>query len=225
MDDSSDKSGSGGMQPAHAPRRRRVLAAAAIAGLAGAVALAIEPLPRLRPGSVARHPKHFPLLVARRAAPRELWVTRPEAQEQVRAVYWADGALQPEGYRALEHIFRDITEGVRHPIAIDLLDLNFAMQGALHSILPPQPIVLFSGFRTARSSARVGGANPDIHGLGLADDFILPGLGFEDNLRLARLFQVGGLGVYPARGSLHKDVGPLRSWVDATPAPQGRGAP
>jgi uncharacterized protein YcbK (DUF882 family) len=175
------------------PRRRRLLAATACAAsLAASTAFGRN---------------------TSRAAPRQLWVTRPEAQETVRTTYWADGALQPDGYRALEHIFRDIHAGVRHPISVALLHLNAAMQSAINGFLPARPIVLFSGYRTARTSELVGGARPDIHREGLADDFIIPGLSFEDNLRLARLFQVGGLGAYPARGSLHKDVGRLRSWV------------
>lgn len=150
--------------------------------------------------------------------PRELWVSRPESQEEVRVVYWADGALVPEGYQELEHLFRDIIAGQRHSIHIDLLHLNFALQSAVQALLSPRPIILFSGFRTPRTSALVGGTRPDIHTQGWADDFIVPGLSFDDNLRLARYFQVGGLGVYPRRGSLHKDVGRLRSWFDPSPA-------
>jgi len=166
-----------------------------------------------------------PAARARAASTRELWVTRPQAQESVRAVYWCDGAPVPEGIRALEHVFRDVMAGVVHPIDLALLDLNHALQRALEAAIGPRPIVLFSGYRTARTSERVGGTRPDIHGEGRADDFILPGLGFEDNLRLARMFQVGGLGAYPARGVLHKDVGALRSWIDRRRSPREATAP
>jgi len=148
---------------------------------------------------------------------RTLWITRPDAQEAVRCTYWAEGRLVPEGVRELEHIFRDVSENVLHPISPALLHLNFAMQAALSSVLRARPMVLFSGYRTARTNRRVGGVEHDTHCRGLADDFIHPGLSFSDNVRLARLFQVGGLGIYPARGSLHKDVAAFRSWVQEDP--------
>jgi uncharacterized protein YcbK (DUF882 family) len=146
-------------------------------------------------------------------APRSLWVTRPQAQESVRAVYWADARLQPDGYAALNRIYRDVRAGVQYPIAIGLLNLNFALQTAVHALCGPHPMVLFSGYRTADTNARVGGVEPSVHATGQADDFIYECLSLPDNYRLAKFLQVGGLGLYPARGSLHKDVGPLRSWI------------
>jgi uncharacterized protein YcbK (DUF882 family) len=140
-------------------------------------------------------------------------VTRPQAQESVRAVYWADGRLQPEGYAALNRIYRDVHAEVQHPIAPGLLNLNFALQSAVHSLLSPRPLVLLSGFRTRATNEEVGGSPRSIHGRGEADDFIYEGLSLLENYRLARCFQVGGLGLYPERGSLHKDIGALRSWV------------
>jgi len=145
--------------------------------------------------------------------PRSLWVTRPQAQESVRAVYWAEGRVQAQGYAALNRLYRDIDRNIEHPMALGLLDLNFAMQQCLFKARAPRPMVLLSGFRTRVTNARVGGVEPNIHGLGLADDYIYEGLGLPDNIHLARLFQVGGLGIYPERGALHKDVGRLRSWV------------
>lgn len=147
--------------------------------------------------------------------PRQLWVTRPQAQEAVRAVYWADGALQPEGYAALKRLYRDLHANEQHPIALGLLDLNFLMQSALALAGPPRPLVLFSGYRTRRTNALVGGTEPNIHAQGIADDFRFAGLSLLENYRLARRFQVGGLGLYPDRGSLHKDLGRFRSWVTA----------
>jgi len=147
------------------------------------------------------------------ALPRALWVTRPQAQESVRAVYWAEGRLQAEGYRALTHIYRDLQANRQHPVALALLDLNFALQTAVRTYFGPRPVVLFSGYRTAATNARVGGVEPSIHATGQADDYIFEGLSLADNFRLARYFQVGGLGLYPERGSLHKDVGAPRSWI------------
>jgi uncharacterized protein YcbK (DUF882 family) len=147
------------------------------------------------------------------ARPRVLWVTRPQAQETVRAVYWANGQLQAQGYAALTHIYRDVQANREHPVALALLDLNFALQSAVHALYGPRPLVLFSGYRTAATNARVGGVEPSIHASAQADDYIYEGLSLADNFRLARYFQVGGLGLYPERGSLHKDVGARRSWI------------
>jgi len=145
--------------------------------------------------------------------PRALWVTRPQAQEAVRVVYWADGIVEPAGHATLNHLYRDLSANAQHPIALGLLDLNFALQMAVWRWFGPRPLVLFSGYRTAATNARIGGTEPSVHALGIADDFHYEGLSLNDNLRLARRYQVGGLGFYPDRGSLHKDIGRLRSWV------------
>lgn len=184
--------------------RRRLLLSSAVAGLAASAA---RPLCAAPGDSAPRS--------ARTRWPRELWITRPQAQESVRAVYWADGALQPEGYRAINRIYRDLQAEVERPISLSLLNLNYVLQCAVAQRWSPRPMVLLSGFRTAQTNRQVGGVEPSVHAVGQADDYIYPGLSFEDNLRLACLFQVGGLGVYPDRGSLHKDVGRTRIWVES----------
>jgi uncharacterized protein YcbK (DUF882 family) len=183
------------------PRRRLLCSAVACLGAACTAPLRAAVGDRPLPGGGA-------------GRPRELWITRPQAQESARAVYWADGALQIEGYRAINRIYRDLYAGLERPIALGLLNLNCAMQRAIAQIGPARPMVLLSGFRTVETNRRVGGVEPSSHFVGEADDYIYPGLSFEDNLRLACLFQVGGLGVYPDRGSLHKDLGRWRVWVE-----------
>jgi uncharacterized protein YcbK (DUF882 family) len=149
------------------------------------------------------------------ARPRMLWVTRPQTQESVRAVYWADARLQPEGYAALNRIYRDVHANAEWPIALGLLDLNYLLQSAVRVAYKPRPLILLSGFRTRATNRMVGGTEPNLHGAGQADDFVYEGLSLHENYRLARIFQVGGLGLYPDRGSLHKDLGRRRSWVTA----------
>jgi uncharacterized protein YcbK (DUF882 family) len=189
-------------------RRRRLLAALAAGWLAApppraASAVTVQALP---PDDPRR--------------PRELWITRPQAQETVRAVYWADGVLQPDGYRSLTRIYRDLQAGVERPIALALLDLNHALQRAVWRESVPHPLILLSGYRTPATNRLVGGVEPSAHLAGQADDFIYERLSLLDNIRLARRFQVGGLGIYPDRGSLHKDIGARRTWVEF-----GRAAP
>ncbi len=65
-------------------------------------------------------------------------------------------------------------------------------------------------------------SNPISTGSGQADDFHYEGLSLLDNYRLARIFQVGGLGLYPERGSLHKDIGPRRNWITRGGTPRHR---
>ena len=196
-----------GFEAAHCGRRRALQAASAAAML-GALALALAPAQAtLAPAGPATLATPF----WRR--PRMLWVTRPQGQEAVRTVYWADGALLPEGYAALTRIYRDVQADVQWPIALGLLDLNFLLQVAVHRLVGPRPLVLLSGYRTRATNRSVGGTEPNIHGLGLADDYRYEGLSLYDNFRLARRFQVGGLGLYPERGSLHKDIGRRRSWI------------
>jgi uncharacterized protein YcbK (DUF882 family) len=181
---------------------RRGLQSAAAAGLLALLGPARALAPRILPAD----PQFW-------RRPRMLWVTRPQSQEAVRTVYWADGAVQPEGYAALNRIYRDVHANAQRPIALGLLDLNFLLQSAIHHLLGPRPLILLSGYRTPATNARVGGTVPNIHGLGLADDYRYEGLSLQENYRLARLFQVGGLGLYPDRGSLHKDIGRFRTWV------------
>ena len=181
--------------------RRTLLVFSALAGLAAA-----GPLHATAGGR--------PVRTRTAGWPRELWITRPQAQESLRATYWADGALQAEGYRAVNRLYRDLQAGVQRPISLQLLDLNWAIQCAVARHWTPRPMVLLSGFRTPATNRRVGGVEPSVHFDGAADDYIYPGLSFDENLQLARRFQVGGLGIYPDRGSLHKDVGRSRVWVE-----------
>lgn len=182
------------------PRRRQLLAG-------GGAALAVLPL-----GPAARALLQG-LPGAALEGARTLWITRPQAQESARCVYWAEGRLQPEGCATLRRLYRDLHAGAEFPIAESLLHLNFAMQIALGRLVGPRPMVLFSGYRTAATNRAVGGSFPNIHGEGAADDFIYEGLTLAENHRFAQLFQIGGLGLYPRRGSLHKDVGRRRSWI------------
>ena len=145
--------------------------------------------------------------------PRSLWITRPQAQESLQEVFWADGRLCTPGYAAIVHLYRDLYENRSHPIHLGLLNLNFAIQHAVALYWSPRPMVLLSGFRTPLTNRRVGGVEPSVHGTGQADDYRYEGIALADSFRLARAFQVGGLGLYPDQNSLHKDVAPLRSWV------------
>lgn len=160
------------------------------------------------------------------ACARELWITRPQAQESVRAVYWAEGHVQSDGYGAINRIYRDLHAGLERPIALALLNLNCAMQRAVARHGRAAPMVLLSGFRTRQTNHRVGGVEPSAHLVGEADDFIYGCLSFEENVRLARGFQVGGLGIYPDRHSLHKDLGRPRTWIEyGRPAAGEPGSP
>jgi uncharacterized protein YcbK (DUF882 family) len=139
--------------------RRRLLLSSALAGLATA-------------GSTA--PRVVAAALPPRSGwarwPRELWITRPDAQESIRAVYWADGALQPEGYRAITRIYRDLQADVQRPISLGLLNLNYVIQSAVAQRWSPRPMVLLSGFRTPQTNRRVGGVEPSVHFAGEADD-------------------------------------------------------
>jgi uncharacterized protein YcbK (DUF882 family) len=193
-------------------RRRRLLLCSAVASLASV-------------GSTALRAASFDLQTRSTWPnwPRELWITRPDAQESTRAVYWVNGALQPEGYRVINRIYRDLQADIERPIALALLNLNYVIQCAIAQRWSLRPMVLLSGFRTPQTNQRVGGVEPSVHFAGQADDYIYAGLSFEDNVRVARLFQVGGLGVYPDRGALHKDLGRSRTWVEYGRARPGAG--
>jgi uncharacterized protein YcbK (DUF882 family) len=197
---------------------RRLLLCTAVAGLASAGS---APLRAAVGAAVNAAVGNASLRSASVQWPRELWITRPDAQESIRAIFWADGVLQRDGYRAINRIYRDLQAGIERPISLQLLNLNYVIQCAVAQRWSPRPMVLLSGFRTPQTNRRVGGVEPSIHFTGEADDYIYAGLSFEDNVKVARLFQVGGLGVYPDRGSLHKDLGRSRTWVEYGRQPTG----
>lgn len=71
-----------------------------------------------------------------------------------------------------------------------------------------------SGYRTPAVNAAVKGVNDSFHLRASALDIGAPGGHFPALVEEARKLGRGGVGIYPARGFVHLDSGPVRSWGD-----------
>ncbi len=135
-------------------------------------------------------------------------------KEHIEVIYWADGYYLPPALAQINYLFRDHLSGRVKPIDTTLLDLLFALSHTLHN---PEPIHLLSGYRSARSNARLrqknkNAARNSYHLYGQAADIRLPGSRLSDLRRVAKYYEIGGVGYYPRRNFIHIDVGPVRYW-------------
>lgn len=76
-----------------------------------------------------------------------------------------------------------------------------------------KPLIINSAHRCAKHNKAVGGT-PNSQHLKIAFDVRCPREQQAPFLRLAAEAGFSGLGRYPARGFVHLDLGPKRSWVD-----------
>ena len=134
--------------------------------------------------------------------------------ETLETVYWLRGRYRPESLHAIDHILRDHRADALHPIDLDLLDLLYRIK---HQLRVDEPFQVISGYRTPATNSwlrqrRSGVAIHSFHMLGKAVDLRLANRGLRELRQTALRLRAGGVGYYPARGFLHLDVGPVRTW-------------
>ena len=134
--------------------------------------------------------------------------------EQLSAVYWADGAYQPEGLTDIYRVLRDYRSGDISTISSQLLDLLYTLSSTMDA---KQPFHVISGYRSPSTNAMLaeksqGVAKHSLHMEGLAIDIRLPGHELSDLRRAALSLKGGGVGYYPASDFVHVDVGRVRTW-------------
>lgn len=191
----------------HAPRRRRLLQAAACCAC-GAVFPA-------RAATGAMDPRLAELLKDQRT----LWLRR--GGEELRATYWtaANGRNQDE-YLQLCWLLRDVRADRVFAMDRELLDTLAGMQAWLRHSGIDAPIEVYSGYRTTRTNnATEGAARNSRHVVGKAADISVLGV---SNVKLAGLSSVlgqGGTGFYVGRGFVHVDTGDERIWIDQRKKP------
>ncbi|PHV23291.1 hypothetical protein CSQ92_09950 [Janthinobacterium sp. BJB446] len=175
------------------PGRRRLLLAAA-----GAVASIATP-------ALAQQAGFWDL-------PRELWLRRPDSGEEVRAVYWADGKIVPEGYIAICQLLRDIH--VNRAVQFDLVTLDIArgVYGWIRSFGVDRPLIITSGYRDPRTNASEGGVRNSLHTRAQALDLRIQGVSPEAIARFGLYLAGGGVGFYPGKRFTHLDRGRIRYW-------------
>jgi uncharacterized protein YcbK (DUF882 family) len=145
--------------------------------------------------------------------PRAVWIKRQQTGEEVRAVYFADGHVDWDGYVRVCRVLRDISAGVAAQIDLPLIDALCGAQAFLQSYGLAVPWVATSGLRLRSTNERTeGAARNSKHTEGRATDGHFPGLSLDYQAYLARYYLRGGLGWYPTKHFIHLDTGRLRAW-------------
>lgn len=145
--------------------------------------------------------------------PRELWLIRRSTGEEVREVYWHQGAIYRPGYERICTVLRDVKANARCAIDVRLLDLMRAQQGWLDAFGYRKPMLINSGYRTAKTNNSLEGAVKNSHHLkGEAVDYFIEGLPMDYQQKLASYYQAGGVGIYVNKHFIHTDVGRVRHW-------------
>ncbi len=148
------------------------------------------------------------------SAERSLSFYNTHTGEQMKTVYWSQGAYVPQALDDINHILRDFRTGEVKEIDRDLLDLLFALQDKLENT---RPFSIISGYRSAETNALLrviskGVAKDSLHIYGKAIDISLPGCDLKTVQRAAIDLQRGGVGYYPVSDFVHVDVGRIRYW-------------
>jgi len=156
----------------------------------------------------------LPERVRASARPRSLSFVNTHTDERLSAVYWADGALEPQALRDIDHILRDFRTGDVKPIDVELLDLLHDLRTALGS---EAPFHVISGYRSPATNAMLrshsgGVARHSLHLDAKAADVRLPGVPLADLRRAALSLRRGGVGYYPGPEFVHVDTGRVRAW-------------
>jgi uncharacterized protein YcbK (DUF882 family) len=145
--------------------------------------------------------------------PRELWLYRPSSNESVRAVYWADGQLVPDGYNRICQLLRDVQRNEVVQFDFVTLDIARGIYGWLRANGVDRPLIINSGYRHPSTNASEGGVRNSLHTMARAIDLRIEGVGSEKVGAFAQYLAGGGVGFYPGRNFTHIDRGNVKSWV------------
>jgi uncharacterized protein YcbK (DUF882 family) len=164
----------------------------------------------LVPGSALAHRR----LQARRDPERSLNLYNVHSGEQVRVVYWVEGAYVPDALREIDGLLRDHRANATRAIDVRLLDTLHELG---RTVQARHPFHVISGYRTPQTNAwlrrhRRGVARFSLHTRGKAVDIHLPGCELRTLRRAAINLRRGGVGYYPRSSFLHVDVGRVRDW-------------
>jgi uncharacterized protein YcbK (DUF882 family) len=153
--------------------------------------------------------------------PRTLSVVRPQSGEKASVLYWRDGEIIDSAYQELCHLLRDVNGKETVPIDPKLFETLWGTQAFIARYGIAQPLEILSGYRTAKSNAKlieqgVPAARQSLHIEGKAADIRIANLNPEVLGGLVRSFRQGGVGFYyrggPKGGWIHADTGLKRTW-------------
>lgn len=151
-------------------------------------------------------------------ASRILWIKNALTGEDIAAPFTLDGeTVYAPGYYAICRLLRDTHVSLATGyVAIDIraIEALYEVQQVLTIVGVHEPIVVHSGFRTAATNERVGGAARSYHMRAEAVDFSVPGVSFRYIWDVCKSRPIaGGIGYYPD-SHIHVDCGPRRYWTD-----------
>ena len=137
--------------------------------------------------------------------------------EHTWVTYFIEGQYVDEAFTDIEYLLRDHRRSKKGKISRDLVDLMSSVQKLLDT---PEPIMVTSGFRTAKTNAmlkRTGHepARNSLHMKGMAADFFIESRSVKQVAAAARALKMGGVGEYGDSSFVHLDVGRVRYWTKA----------
>jgi len=153
--------------------------------------------------------------------PRTIDVIRPQSGERAKLMYWKDGEVIDSAYQELCHMLRDVNGKETAAIDPKLFETLWGTQAFVARYGIEHPLEILSGFRTAKSNAKlreegVPAARQSLHIQGKAADIRVANLNEEVLGGLIRSFRTGGVGFYyrsgPRGGWIHTDTGLNRTW-------------
>lgn len=145
--------------------------------------------------------------------PRWVWLKRQGTNDEIRTVYWADGALIESEYTKICWFLRDRSAGKAMYMNPVLLDVIYAQCGWLRFNGIDRPYISTSGARFPESNAKIEGAKKNSQHLkGNAHDGYIEGISIEVQNEFAKWVGGGGVGYYRAKNFIHTDVGNVRYW-------------
>jgi uncharacterized protein YcbK (DUF882 family) len=145
---------------------------------------------------------------------RMIHMLNPRTGDELKSVYWIDGAYVDEVMSAIDYLMRDWrTEEIKR-ISPALIDIASATHRALNT---SEPFTLYSGYRSPetnrllRANSR-GVARQSYHIKGMAADLHLESRSVRQISQAATRLASGGVGRYSRSNFVHLDSGPERQW-------------
>lgn len=155
------------------------------------------------------------------AAPdRRLKLYNIHNEEKIEVTFWANGKYRKRGLRQLNYFLRDWRADEKTEMDPELLTLVYNIKRRLEEEYPHVKdayIHVISGYRSQHTNDKMrrsgrGMARKSQHILGKAIDIHIPGVPVKRVRDIAKSFQAGGVGYYPAGQFVHVDTGRVRYW-------------
>ena len=144
---------------------------------------------------------------------RSVKLFRKETKELLNLKYMQEGPWEPNAYAQICWLLRDVKAHEWVQIDVKLIAILDWTQRYLSKYGYTQPLVILSGFRSAKTNNSLeNAARNSMHLYGKAIDFAVPGLDTRYLAELMNYLVQGGVGAYAHKGFVHIDTGRLRRW-------------